>query len=361
MRVERRGGAPDLQAAFTFLVRDHLKGRVLDDDKDVEAVAGRFPDFACFRDLLLIEMKHLEADQSDRLNEVFHTKVDKSEMPYFYASRDAQHIIDQVSNGAEIKSVIAGKLSRTIEGLLSSANDQFASYRLRHPRKNSVSLCVILNAALREFSPDLVNHALFRKMRKDKSGTSRFPSIDAVIYVTEKHFKPLPDGRIAFAMNVYESLETEGTWKQPIVERVVEAWSQMRTGGTTIWSEDPTNFDLLEDIPETMSRSDGWYLEYRRNPYMRTLPVNRLRVLFNRCLAMTCLTFVKGNWPKPPHGHTEEHLRVFTHLIEESNQRGLDIREFATDKLTPAERVEVYAGLPDELVQKLNKQSPAPH
>jgi len=178
MRVERRGGPPDLQAAFKLFVRDHLKGRALDGDKDVEAAAGRFPDFACFRDLLLIEMKHLEADQGDRINEIFQTKVNKDEMPYFYASRDGQHIIDKVINGEEIKSLIATKLSRTIERVLSSANDQFASYRLRHPRKNSVSLCVILNSTLREFSPDLVNHALFRKMKKDKVGTLRFPRID---------------------------------------------------------------------------------------------------------------------------------------------------------------------------------------
>jgi len=73
---------------------------------------------------------------------------------------------------------------------------------------------------------------------------------------------------------------------------------------------------------------------------------------------MNSLTFVKGSWPKPPRAHTEHHLRVFTHLIEESNLRGLDMREFASDKLTPAEQAEVHAGLPAELVQILSKRCP---
>src|SRR5258705_259719 len=76
MRVERKGGPPDLQAAFTKFVRTSLLGRVLDDEFASEATEGKFPDFECLSGLLLMEMKHLEADQHDRLNEVIHAKTD---------------------------------------------------------------------------------------------------------------------------------------------------------------------------------------------------------------------------------------------------------------------------------------------
>jgi hypothetical protein len=128
----------------------------------------------------------------------------------------------------------------------------------------------------------------------------------------------------------------------------------MRTGDATIWSEDPTDFDLIEDISDQMSRSEMWYLEYRRDPYLRTLPVERLRVLFNRCVAVTSLTFIKGSWPKPPREETEQSMRFFTHLIEETNRRGLDMRDFARDKLTSADKAQVYSGLPAELVKVLD-------
>jgi hypothetical protein len=83
MRFERKGGPPDLQAAFTTLIVSHLRGRVLDENHAVESAEGQFPDFSCFRDLVLIEMKHLETDQQDRINDVINAKLDPAEKPIF--------------------------------------------------------------------------------------------------------------------------------------------------------------------------------------------------------------------------------------------------------------------------------------
>lgn len=59
------------------------------------------------------------------------------------------------SNGAEIVSEITSKLGRTLETVLRSANKQFDSYRSRHPRKNAVNICVLLNAACVSSRPSL--------------------------------------------------------------------------------------------------------------------------------------------------------------------------------------------------------------
>ena len=129
MRFERHGGPPDLQSAFTTFITSHLHGRALDDNQVKEAAEGEFPDFACFRDLVLIEMKHLETDQHDRINEVLDAKIDPAEKPIFYGSREAHFVTNSVSNGAAINAAIGSKLGRTIETLLSKANRQFESYR----------------------------------------------------------------------------------------------------------------------------------------------------------------------------------------------------------------------------------------
>lgn len=343
-----------MQAAFERLIVKRLNGRALDDNKNQEAAAGRYPDFACFRDLVLIEMKHLETDQRERVNSVFQTKVRPEERPIFYGDRDGHHIIDRVSNGAEVKSAIVTKLAGTIEQILRSANEQFASYTSRHPRKNRINICVILNSTLREFAPDMVIHAIYRKEKKS-GDVPRFPAIDAILYFSEKHFKILPDGRIGYAVGIYDGPGVlSEPWKKQFVDRVVEEWSHMRTGSKSVPSEDASNFDVVDDIPKNMSRSDTWYLEYRRNPYMGKLPTERLKVLFNRCVAQNALTFMKGKWPKPAREVTEQRLRFFTHLIEETNRRGIDMRDFSRDKLNAEQRTEVYADLPSELVHLLS-------
>ena len=360
MRIERRGGAPDLQTAFKKFVVRRLGGRALDDNQDAEAAEGKFPDFACFRDIVLMEMKHLETDQHDRINEVFDTEIDPAEKPIFYGQREGHFITENVSNGEAIKNTITSKLSRTIEKLLHQANRQFSSYRSRHPCKNSVSICIILNSTLREFTPETVIHAIQGKMKLNASGELRFPAIDAILYISEKHFKILPDGRIGLAVGIFEAAGTVfHPWKQQFVDRIVETWSRMRTGSKPVPSEDVSHFDPIHDIPKTMSRSDSWYLEYQRRPYMSALPVERLKVLFNRCVAKISVSFVKGNWPKPPMEEAMKQGRVFAHLIEETNRRGLDLRQFGRNTLTPEQEMEVYAGLPPELVAILTGKAPS--
>ena len=185
MHVERRGGPPDLQAAFEHFVVQELHGRLLDDRKDEEAKLGKFTDFACFRDLVLIEMKHLESEQNERVNEAYKKQVLPEKEPIFYGTRRVD--LDKLSNGDEIRSAVLSKLSQTIEARLRKANRQFGDYRSRNPRKNSVSVCLLLNSQIDEFSPDVVMHAVHRKIKPTETGL-RFPHIDAVVYVSEKHF-----------------------------------------------------------------------------------------------------------------------------------------------------------------------------
>jgi hypothetical protein len=82
MHFERHGGPPDLQSAFKTLITSRLHGRLLDEVK--EAAQGEFPDFACFRDLVLVEMKHLETDQHARINEVIEAKIDPEKTVFLW-------------------------------------------------------------------------------------------------------------------------------------------------------------------------------------------------------------------------------------------------------------------------------------
>jgi len=351
MRVERRGGPPHLQTAFKHFIVNQLKGRSLDDRKDEEAKLGKFPDFACFRDLVLIEMKHLESKQNERVNETYKKQVISEEEPIFYGTRRVD--FDKLSNGDEIRSAILNKLSQTIEAHLRKANRQFGDYRSRNPRKNSVSVCLLLNSQIDEFSPDVVMHAVHRKIKPGESGL-RFPHIDAVIYISEKHFQQLPAGRVAFAIvTVIGVPAIEQSWKTELVDLVAQKWSEFRTGAAPV-SGLPDQFESVDDIPESMTRPEAWKLAYKRNPYLRTQSDQQLRLYFHRCVALNSLAFLKGNWPKPSHYETSSRLRLFDDAIQEINRRGLDMRQFNPRDLSEQDRCTIYADLPEELVQLLS-------
>lgn len=349
-----------MQAAFKRMIVEQFQGRALDDNQNIEAAAGKFPDFACFNSLVLIEMKNLEAEQAERLNDIFDKNIDPAERPVFFGERDAKFITDVVTNGEEVIAMVASKLGRTIEKIISKANKQFCDYRGRHPRKNSVNICVILNSTIQEYTPELLGFAIHGKMKASQPAQPRFSHIDAVIYISEKHFQLLPDGRTAMALLIYDCIGVlNHPWKSPLVQRLVDTWSQTRTGDSVVRGGTVNGFKAVEDIPDTMKRYEAWQLEYQRNPYLKKLTFENLRVHFNRVVAVNSLAFVKGSWLKPTKEKTVEGLRNFSHVNEEINRRGVDIRVLNRQLLTSAEKIKVDSGLPAELVLILSRHDGA--
>lgn len=351
IHIERTGGPPDLPAAFAHFVVHHLRGRSLDDNKDEEARRGQFPDFACYRDLVLIEMKHLEAEQNERINETYKSRAPADEVPLYYGKRRID--LNQFSNGREIASAIISKLARTLETHLGKANDQFEDYGRRNPRKNSVSICLLLNSKIDEFSPDVVIYAVQQKLRRPPPAGPRFPHIGAVLYISEKHAQKLPDGRIAFAIAQIVCAPTiEQRWKMGVIERVMQSWSEFRTGAAAV-SGRPNGFESVVDVPPRMPHHEHWKLAYRRHPYLRRLTDRQLIVHFHRCVGFSAL-LTKGGWPMPSQEQHLGYVRDFGDAIEEINHRGIDLRQFAPWGLTPQERAQAYAGLPQELIDRLS-------
>jgi hypothetical protein len=350
IHIERTGGPPDLPTAFGQFVVRRLRGRSLDDQKNEEARQGKFPDFACYRDLVLIEMKHFEADQNERINETYKSRVRPGEEPLFYGTRRSN--FSEFSNRDEITSAVLSKLGRTIETQLIKADDQFEDYRKRNPRKNSVSICLLLNSRVDEFSPDVVLYAVQQKLRS-RGESSRFSNIDAVLYISEKHAQRLEDGRIAFA--VVQILCTPAImqrWKIGLVERVMQHWSEFRTGDAAV-SGRADQFQSVVDVPPQLTDNEAWKLAYRRNPYLRGLTKQQLKVHFHRCVGFSSL-LLRGSWPMPSQEEHLGYIRKFGDAIDEINHRGIDMRQFDPRSLTPQERAQAYAGLPEELIQLLS-------
>lgn len=345
-----------MPAAFTAFVKGPLRGRSLDDQFNSESANGQFPDFGVYRDLVLIEMKHLETDQQERIQAVLDEKIVPEERPVFYGQRAIDINGETFSNAEEIVRAITTKLNRSLESLLRKANRQFRSYRERHPRKNAINVCLILNASHADYTPEIVIGAIHSKMKQASEGAPRFESIDAVLYISEKHFTALPDGRVAYPIAIYEAVGLlHNRWKIPIVERLVQEWSNFRTGSGTEFSHSMRDFATVQDIPERMPRSDAWLLEYEREPYYRELTLQQLRMHFHRTVAVNSLTFLKGNWPKPRRDETAEGLRRFAHLNAEINRRGIDMRQMSPRNMTADEQALVFSGLPEELVEMLTK------
>lgn len=197
-----------------------------------------------------------------------------------------------------------------------------------------------------------------RLIKAERPGSSCFPEIDAVLYISEKHARTLPDGRPAHIIVVIETAGAENhPWKSQFIERVVSAWSRLRTGGPVLegCESDLYGLEAIHDVQKSLKRYEIWEIEYLRNPYLELLPLEALRVRFHRTRALLSLAFVKGNWSKPPNDRTAEWLRLFQHITMEANRRGIDLRVFDQRLLCVEELNEIHEGLPSELVRLLSR------
>ena len=189
--------------------------------------------------------------------------------------------------------------------------------------------------------------AVHGKMKPTTAG------VDAVLYISEKHVQRLPDGRVAFALVQVIGLPAEGqSWKMELIERVMQRWSEFRTGGDAVAGH-YDQFASIFDVPLEMPRHEAWKLACRRNPYLRGLTNQQLKIHFHRCVGF-CALLMNGNWPKPSQGQHLGYVRQFGDAIEEINHRQIDLRRFAHRDLTAQERGEAYSGLPQELIDVLS-------
>jgi hypothetical protein len=205
--------------------------------------------------------------------------------------------------GANMRSTIRALILAN-EFLESELESQVShGYRKRNPRKNSLFVGLLLNSQIDEFSPDVVMHSLRRKMKPTDNGV-RFPHIDAVIYISEKHFQRLPDGRIAFAIVIVGGVPAiEHPWKMGLMQQIAHQWSEFRTGAGPV-SGCPEQFQSVDDIPDKIKCHEAWKLAYKRNPYLRMLTDQQLKLHFHRCIALASLGLLKGNWPEPSQGES---------------------------------------------------------
>jgi hypothetical protein len=336
-RVERSGPKPDLEALFTRFVREQLSGVVLDDQADQLSADGKFPDFACLRDLVLLEMKHLQESQHDKVQQTFKQTAKPEEVPLFFGQMTSDRVLPHLSNADQVTRAISNKVSRTIENLIRTANRQFRNWEANHSRSHRVRICMILNSDILEFSPSLVGWAISRalSLKSDRQQPYRFPYVDGVIYISEKHFTPLPDGRIAHAIGVFVLDTAQASdWKQATMTYITDRWSRWRTGTDPIAAPLGTEFDVVEDIPPRMKRYQAWELHYRRRPYLRHLPEEQLRALFYRLVLNLPSALAKGD-PIKPSKEAMENIERFSHVMEEVRHRGIDLR---TWPLTDTER-----------------------
>jgi hypothetical protein len=223
-------------------------------------------------------------------------------------------------------------MSRSIEGAFTKSDDQIAGTKGALTIPDAVGVLCVLNERVDILSPEVIVHkiaALLKKPGPDRA--PRYSRVEQVVILSETHRLPTDIGPILLPIM---RLERPGAGGHAVVDSIFEQWSRA-SGVPVLKAAGELTPDMIAKFvsarpaptkPSRLPRHEYWRQQYRERPYLAKLSLEQFQDLAVRTFAETARSMLKGATPLT----REESLVVWervTHVFEEVNRRGLDMRE----------------------------------
>ncbi|MGN6304195.1 MAG: hypothetical protein ACTHNH_05225 [Mesorhizobium sp.] len=346
MRIERTGPIPKLTPRLERFFIEALGGKSLDALQHPEA---RKADFQCLRGLLAIELKSLEEDGSERIDNLMNEMRKRPDWPLFLGAAPIDAIFKHLDQPDEARRKLTDRIGRAIKNHIHKANKQLGAHAQAVSRQNLMLMMVIANEDHEIYDPNLVGGIIQRHLLRRENGVLLHPHIDAVIFLSERHAAAVGE-QLTFAVMCIEaaSVETD-TWKGDVIELFLQRWAKWN--GQPLLHAEPESikFEAVDHIPEQMARYEKWELDYKRNRYMQHFTRDQLRDRFDEVNCVSVLRFIKASPMKPPDQAVAWCMSSLSHIMLEMGWRAIPATEFRLEPLRLA-RAAQRLGLPSDAV-----------
>lgn len=324
MHIERTGAVEPLTPEIQRFIQGALGGVSLDTP---ETSSQLRPDWSCLRGLIALELKSLEGDPEERIENLSEKFRQREDWPVFYGKMPLDKILTLTSDPERLNLEALDRMGRPIRTHLKKADEQLLAHEKRVMRKNLVRVVWLVNEDHAIYDPESTAFIMAKTLRREGPQNGPLAGIDAVLFKTQRHAQPIKD-RIAFPIVImFGPGSDDAEWKRLVVQEIARRWAQWQ--GLPYFHQEPKlgRFSTIEAIPQKMKRHELWRLEYRRNPYLRGLAVPRLCDRFDEVIVLQLLASHRNSPSKPANG--VQLMERFTHILEESSHRGIAIDVFA--------------------------------
>lgn len=325
MRIERSGKVIKLTPRLECFFQEALGGIALD---SIQHAESRKADYKCLNGILAIELKSLEEDASERIENLTNELREQFDWPIFYGSVPIQSFLKHVSNPEIVRRQFIDRIGRSIKNHMHKANKQLTAHETNFPRKNTVKMLVLVNEDHEVYDPELVAYIVQHHLCRHENGALLHSNIDAVIYVSERHVTIMEE-RLAFPILCIEGPSISlASWKREVTELFLTRWARWNSIPFHESDLSKVEFSTIEHIPDEMQRYKKWELDYKRNPYMRDFTNKQLQERFDESLCVSSLMAVKSSPYKPDRNAVIWSMSSFSHVMLEMNWRGIPVTEF---------------------------------
>jgi hypothetical protein len=276
---------------------------------------------------IIFEQKSIIKNQAERVEKEIEKYVLDEGYPGFYGERDFNLVIEKLSNKEEIKRKVYTDTTKLLEAYLVQANKQIESTKSIFDISDATGVLIILNENIEILSPEVVSARIQQRLKELKGETSRFNNIDYVVFISETHtFKGLP---------IVITIEGHGAMsKPPVVSEYLDyllySWAKYNGRSYLQHLEAARFFENIEEkkeqIPGKNSQFESRNAFYRNNRYMKNWTDEEVAKAADEYVTFIQPFVMKGG-PQLPADELAKMMMSFGDFIEESNIRGLDLRE----------------------------------
>lgn len=278
---------------------------------------------------VIFEQKCINQDQSEKIQSEVDVHSEEDYYPYFYGKRDIDLILEKFPDAENVKRRIYSKITKLLEDYLRSANKQIKSTSLLFKVPSYSGVLIILNDKVKVLSPEVISSRIAQRLKeKDSKGIIRFNEIAYVLLISETH---LYKGQVPVSIRI----EAPGAKNcSPNVSEYLDyidySWALFNGGSLTKLKSTNNFFNSLEEKQKPtqtkVTRSEERITWYKKQRYMKNWSDDKVLEASAK-LIQDILPYVTEGGSKMPTNELAERMLAFSDFIEESNYRGLDLKE----------------------------------
>lgn len=295
----------------------------------VEERKNKIADYFGLGRSVIFEQKCINQDQSEKIQSEVDAHSEEDYYPYFYGKRDIDLILEKFPDAENVKRRIYSKITKLLEDYLSSANKQIKSTSLLFNIPSYSGVLIILNDKVKVLSPEIISSRVAQRLKeKDSEGIIRFNEIAYVLLISETH---LYKGQVPVTIRI----EAPGAKNcSPKISEYLDyidySWALFNGGSLTKLKSTKNFFNSLEEKQKSaqtkFTRPEERIIWYKEQRYMKNWSDDKVLEASAK-LIMDILPYITEGGPKMPTNELAERMLAFSDFIEESNYRGLDLKE----------------------------------
>jgi hypothetical protein len=196
-----------------------------------------------------------------------------------------------------------------------------------------------------------------RELQKLVAASVEAVGIDGVIYLSERHATVEGQQLVLPLVAIRGPGAKDSPAKDEVLDSVMTSWAEWNGCPVIDTSDEPPEFEAVEVVPDRMSRSDKWRLDYRRSPHLRDLSDEQLKERFDEVIVVNLLWGTKSSPKKLDREAITDALECFTHVVEELNRRHIPMQN-VQQRLAQLQQAARRLRLGDDVVEWLARVTP---